>query len=137
MGEPQTDRLIAVLGAGVICCPQSGPSAGVTLCGVSAGDPHERLILSFIAGTGADLPATLDGATVVALGEGRYRIDSPPRQWFIRAHALHLHRDARPVFFQAIPPRPAPLGKRLFWRVVLWAAGHRTGLRLLKALRGR
>jgi hypothetical protein len=39
------------------------------------------------------------------------------------------------VFYEAIPPRPVPWRKRLFWRVMLGLARLRIGQRLL--LRGR
>lgn len=137
MGEPRTERLIAVLSGPVSCARQSGASPGVTLQGVSAEAPGERLILSFSGAGEADLPATLDGARVLALHPQRYRIESPPRHWVIRACAVHLHRDARAAFFKALPPRRARLTRRLFWRVVLGLARRRIGLRLLAGLRER
>jgi hypothetical protein len=46
------------------------------------------------------------------------------------------HQDARAAVFTAVPQRRASLGKRLFWRFVLFVAQFRWGLRLLKRLRG-
>ena len=46
------------------------------------------------------------------------------------------HRDVRAEVFAAVPQRRAPLGKRAFWRVVLFVARFPAGLRLLKRLRG-
>jgi hypothetical protein len=46
------------------------------------------------------------------------------------------HRDVRDVVFAVVPPRRAPLGKRLFWRLVLALARVPAGLRLLRRLRG-
>jgi hypothetical protein len=46
------------------------------------------------------------------------------------------HHDARAAVFAAVPQRRAGLGKRLFWRFVLFAAQFPAGLRLLKRLRG-
>jgi len=46
------------------------------------------------------------------------------------------HRDVRAEVFAVVPQRRAPLGKRLFWRIVLWLAKTGTGLRLLRRLRG-
>jgi len=46
------------------------------------------------------------------------------------------HRDVSAEVFAVVPQRRAPLGKRLFWRVVLFAAKVPSGLRLLKRLRG-
>lgn len=46
------------------------------------------------------------------------------------------HRDQRAAVFAVIPQRRAPLGKRLFWRLVLELARHPAGIRLLRRLRG-
>ncbi len=46
------------------------------------------------------------------------------------------HRDVRAQVLAAVPQRRAPLSKRLFWRIVLLAAKHPTGLRLLRRIRG-
>jgi hypothetical protein len=46
------------------------------------------------------------------------------------------HRDVRAEVFAVVPQQRAPLGKRLFWRVVLWLAKTGAGLRLLRRLRG-
>jgi hypothetical protein len=48
---------------------------------------------------------------------------------------VHLHRDLAAQFYRAIPPRPAPWAKRVFWRLVLGLAASRAGLALLRALR--
>lgn len=46
------------------------------------------------------------------------------------------HRDVRPEVFAVVPQRRAGVGKRLFWRVVLFLARFPAGLRLLRRLRG-
>lgn len=46
------------------------------------------------------------------------------------------HRDVRAEVFAVVPQQRASLGKRLFWRIVLWLAKSRAGLRLLQRLRG-
>ena len=46
------------------------------------------------------------------------------------------HRDVRAEVFAAVPQRPASIGKRAFWRVVLFVAQFPAGLSLLKRLRG-
>ena len=46
------------------------------------------------------------------------------------------HRDVRAAVFAVVPQRPASLGKRLFWRIVLLLARFPAGLRLLRRLRG-
>lgn len=47
------------------------------------------------------------------------------------------HRDVRAQVFAAVPQRRAPLGKRLFWRIVLLVARFPAGLGLLRRMRGR
>ena len=46
------------------------------------------------------------------------------------------HRDVRAEVFAAVPQRRASLGKRAFWRVILFVARFPAGLELLKRLRG-
>lgn len=46
------------------------------------------------------------------------------------------HRDVRAAVFAVVPQQPAGLGKRLFWRLVLFIARFPAGLRLLQRLRG-
>jgi hypothetical protein len=46
------------------------------------------------------------------------------------------HRDVRAEVFAAVPQRRASLGKRLFWRIALFAARFPLGVRLMKRLRG-
>jgi hypothetical protein len=46
------------------------------------------------------------------------------------------HRDVRAEVFAAVPQRRAPIGKRAFWRVILFVAQFPAGLKLLKRLRG-
>ena len=47
------------------------------------------------------------------------------------------HQDVGAAVFAVVPQRRAPLGKRVFWQVVLFLASSRLGLKLLKKLRGR
>lgn len=42
------------------------------------------------------------------------------------------HQDVRAAVFAVVPPRRASVGKRVFWRLVLWLAGFPAGLRLLR-----
>jgi hypothetical protein len=46
------------------------------------------------------------------------------------------HRDVRAEVFAAVPQQRASIGKRAFWRVILFVAQFPAGLRLLKRLRG-
>jgi len=45
-------------------------------------------------------------------------------------------RDVRAEVFAAVPQKRAPIGKRAFWRIILFVAQFPAGLRLLKRLRG-
>jgi hypothetical protein len=46
------------------------------------------------------------------------------------------HRDVGAQVFAVVPQRRASIGKRLFWRVVLFVARFPAATRLLKRLRG-
>ena len=46
------------------------------------------------------------------------------------------HRDVRAEVFAVVPQQRATLGKRAFWRLVLFLAQFPAGLRLLRRLRG-
>jgi hypothetical protein len=120
---------------GSVTCRRT--AAALTLSGPAADSTADILIVTFIGPTAADLPGCLTDAAVLALDEERYRITSGPSNWIVAARSVHVHRDIGNAFYRAVPPRPAPLTKRLFWRVVLALAGTRAGKRLLLALRGK
>jgi hypothetical protein len=42
------------------------------------------------------------------------------------------HQDVRAAVLAVVPQRRATLGKRVFWRLVLWLARHPAGLRLMR-----
>lgn len=109
----------------------------LTLTGAAADSADDILILTLTASTASDLPDSLSAATVHALDAGRYRLVSGSREWIVAATSLHVHRDIGRMFYRAIPPRIAPLTKRIFWRIVLALAGTRAGKRLLLAARRR
>ena len=92
--------------------------------------------MGFAAAAPAGLPALLQDA-VVEETAGGFRIESAAGAWTLAAQAAHVHRDVGVAFYRALPPRPVPLGKRVFWRLVLLLAGSRVGMALLRALRGR
>lgn len=46
------------------------------------------------------------------------------------------HRDVRAAVFAVVPQQRASIGKRLFWRTVLFLAKFPAGLGLLRRLRG-
>ena len=135
MPEPNGPHPVATF-SGLVTCTRTS-SAALTLSGAARDVPAERLVLTFTGVASCDVPATVTDARVTRVDGRTYRLESPPAHWLIRARALHLHRDVRAEFFRAVPPRRVPLGKRLFWRALLWLAARRSGLRLLGALRGR
>jgi hypothetical protein len=119
---------------GVVHCRRANTVPGLILSGSTA-EAEEPAALAFSATAPADLPVTLQDAVVDHLGDADYRIGAGQREWLITAPAVHLHRGIAAQFYRAIPPRPAPWTKRLFWRVVLALAASRGGLALLRALR--
>ena len=135
MTDPET-HVVAAFQGPVTCRRDDGVSVGVTLVGAAADSPGETLILTLIGMAPKDLPGTLPAARVVALDGQRCRIESSPREWLLSVRAIYAHRDVGTAFYRAIPPRPVPLKKRLFWRLVLLLAGGRLGRRMLRALRG-
>ena len=135
MSEQNGQHVLAQF-AGTVTCVRS-VGAALTLSGAALDAPAERLVLTFLGAATDDVPATLAMARVVTVDEQTYRLESPPEYWMIRARALHVHRDVRAAFFQALPPRRVPRSKRLFWRVVLRFAARRGGRWLFAVLRGR
>ena len=119
---------------GVVHCRQARTVPGLILSGYTA-VWEEPTALAFSATAPADLPVTLQDAVVDHLGGADYRIGAGQREWLISSPAVHLHRGIAAQFYRAIPPRPAPWTKRMFWRVVLALAASRAGLALLRALR--
>ena len=120
---------------GTVHCRRAPTVPGLTLSGGTAEAPEEPTALAFSAAAPADLPDTLQDAVVDHLEDTHYRIGAGQREWLIDAPAVHLHREIAAQFYRAIPPRPAPWAKRLFWGVVLSLAASRTGLLVLRALR--
>jgi len=109
----------------------------LTLAGCADDAADDILIVTFFGAMLPDLPDSLGAATIRARNERHYHITSASRDWTLAATAVHVHRDIGREFYRAIPPRPAPLRKRIFWRVVLALAGTRAGKRLLLSLRRR
>ncbi|HEY1889633.1 MAG TPA: hypothetical protein VGG63_04465 [Steroidobacteraceae bacterium] len=124
--------LVAAFRGAVTC---SRTAEALILSGCAADSADDRLILTLISPSAADLPGSLTAATVHDLGAHRYRIGSSHGDFVVEASSVHLHRDIGKTFYRAVPPRPVPLGKRVFWRLVLWLAGTSTGKRLLTFLR--
>jgi len=128
--------VIAAFRGTVTCAYVPGVAPALTVQGIAAAPPHERIILTFRGECAPALPERLQDAIVTTLDARQFRIESPAGQWLISARALHVHRDIGAVFFRAIRPRRVPLRKRLFWAGVLVLARSGPGLRLLRRLRG-
>jgi hypothetical protein len=128
-------EVLARLG-GAVSCTRAPDIATLSLHGVSADARPEETTITFSAPGVLDLPATLADVLVERLGAHEYRISAAPRVWQFTARAAHVHREVAAQFYQAIPPRPVPAGKRLFWRSVLLLAANRGAFALLRKLRG-
>jgi hypothetical protein len=116
---------------GWISCRRDGEGPlGLILVGRTQDRPEEAVQMSFACRAPADMPDALEDATVTRLGPRRYRISSGARSWTLDAVA-HVHREVATAFYKALPPRPVPLRKRLFWRTLLALAANKYGRRLL------
>jgi hypothetical protein len=123
--------------SGPVRCTRGAPPLGLTLSGqLPPGDPRPATV-AFSALAPADLPDVLTDALIEPLGGAQYRLSDARRSWLIESPSVHLHRDVGAAFYRAIPPRPAPRLRRLFFRVVLWLAASHRGVALLMRLRGR
>jgi len=120
---------------GRVECHRQDSVPGLTLTGATTTPCAAHTALAFNAAAPADLPATLADVEVEHLGGSEYRIAAAGRSWTLSAPAVHLHSEIAPQFYRAIPPRPVPWRKRMFFRVVLALAASRAGLVLLRALR--
>jgi hypothetical protein len=121
---------------GWISCRRDGEGPlGLILVGRTSQHRREEAVqVAFSCTAPVDLPEALEDARVEVLGNNRYRLSSGDKSWTLGG-AMHVHREVAGAFYKAIPPRPVPWRKRLFWRVMLGLAGNRLGRRLL--LRGR
>jgi len=136
-GEGRASRVIRF--RGWISCRRDGEGPlGLVLAGrVSQDGPggHEESVqVAFSCPAPADLPAELEDAELELLGDGRHRLTSGGRSWSLQG-PVHVHREISSAFYKALPPRPVPWRKRLFWRVMLGLAANPLTRRLL--LRGR
>ena len=118
---------------------RSLPQAPLALLiqGVLENHGSERAQLAFVQPVVDGLPGELPGALIERLDDTRYRLSSAGRAWEFTAARAYLHRDVGAAVFAAVPPRTAPLAKRMFWRLVLWVAGSALGRSWLAARRRR
>ncbi|MBW4051678.1 MAG: hypothetical protein HIU85_09470 [Proteobacteria bacterium] len=119
---------------GPVACRRAGDALILSGCAADCAD--ENLILTFTSPKPADVPESVNAAVVTVIDGQHYRIASGPRDWVVAAKSVHVHRDIRGAFYRAIPARPAPLMKRVFWRIVMALAGNPAGKRLLLSMRG-
>ena len=128
------ERVAAFRGPVLLRRELHGP-LGLVLTGRSSDHPDEELGLAFAGSAPADLPERLEDVVVERGGEGEYRIVSPTRAWSLAARSVHLHREIADSFYRAIPPRPAPLLRRVLFASMLAIARSRAGIALLRTLR--
>jgi len=120
---------------GWISCRRDGEGPlGLILVGRTEDRPDETVQMAFACPAPVDMPDALEDVRVERLDEAEYRVTSGDRSWTLPA-PVHVHRDVAGAFYKALPPRPVPLRKRLFWRLLLGLASRPLGRRLL--LRGR
>jgi hypothetical protein len=121
---------------GAVACARAphGP-IGLTLTGRSAGESGEELRVAFSGSAPAGLPERLEDAVVERGAAGEYRIASAARSWQIAARSVEVHREVAQRFYAAIPPRPAPWGRRALYRAMLTLARSRVAIALVRALR--
>jgi len=119
----------------VRCQPESAGPLGLTLSGRSAQYPQQELEVAFAGAAPADLPPRLTDACIECDAPGEYRITAGGRSWRVSARSVHVHRDAGTPFYEAIPGRPAPLGRRVLFGAMLALARTRLGIALLRAAR--
>jgi hypothetical protein len=91
-----------------------------------------RLLLDFdaLAAASPVLPPRLTRATVVS--RDGWTIDAEQGRFELGAVRLFVHEDVGAQAMLAVPPRPVPLGKRLFWRAVFALLATRAGRRWLE-----
>jgi hypothetical protein len=116
---------------GWISCRRDGEGPlGLILVGRTQDRPEEAVQMAFTCPAPLDMPDALDDVTVTRLSPRQYRISSGRKSWTLDAVA-HVHREVATTFYKALPPRPVPLRKRLFWRLVLALAANPAGRWLL------
>jgi hypothetical protein len=134
MTSTAPERIVMFRG-GVSCRRDPNSPLGLTLIGNTADRIQEMASVAFAGTAPEGLPEVIEDAAVERLDAHRYRISSPPREWFVHAASVHVHHEIAATFYRVIKPRPAPWRRRVFWRIVLALAASAAGRRLLLALR--
>jgi hypothetical protein len=130
---PVTDAWLGF--AGPVRCVRGAAPLALTLSGQIHGTPPGPGTVAFNGTAPADLPDTLSDVRIEPLSATHYRLTAGTREWLIGAASIHVHRDVGKAFYRAIPPRPAPWRRRIFFRIVLWLAASHRGMSLLRRLR--
>ncbi|MEJ1964447.1 MAG: hypothetical protein WDO56_24045 [Gammaproteobacteria bacterium] len=136
MTQPSNEEPRVVRFRGWISCRRDGEGPlGLILVGHTSQHRRDEAVqIAFSCPAPADIPDALEDARVEFLGDNQYRLTSGGKSWALQG-AAHVHREVAGAFYKALPPRPVPLRKRLFWRVMLALAANPLGRKLL--LRGR
>jgi hypothetical protein len=113
---------------GGVECRRSFAVQCITLVGCT--ESGAQVHLSLLGAVDAELPPRLQAAQVEHTGADHYRISSAGGIWTLSGRC-YVHTDATEAFYAAVRPRPVPFAKRLFWRLVLAAAGTRVAQRWL------
>ena len=118
---------------GWISCRRDGEGPlGLILVGRTSQHRRDEAVqVAFSCPAPVDLPEALEDARIEFLGDRRHRLTSGDKSWTLDG-AVHVHREVAGAFYKAIPPRPVPWRKRLFWRVMLSLASTPLGRRLLR-----
>jgi hypothetical protein len=132
MSASPCEELRSIHFRGWISCRRDGEGPlGLILVGRATQHRREEAVqVAFSCPAPADLPEALEDARLEFLGGHRYRLTSGARSWALQG-AVHVHREVASAFYKALPPRPVPWSKRLFWRVMLGLASSPFGRRLL------
>ncbi len=112
----------------------AGPGpGGVTLLGriMEADGSTTPAQLSLIGAQLQQLPQAMPDLTFETVDSQEILLRSGTREWRSACITWQLHRDVGAAFYTAIPPRRAPLGRRLTWRVLLGIAATAPGQWLL------
>ena len=129
------DAILARFSGAVSCARSSHGPLGLTLTGRAADAGGEEIEVAFAGAAPADLPQRLEDAVIARAGPGEYRIASAARVWTLAARSVHVHREVAAAFYRAIPPRPAPLARRMLYGLMIALARSRAGIALIRALR--
>lgn len=117
--------------AGAVTWVPGPGSTGITLLGTTREPGSTQAELSLIGAEAVQLPPDLADVTADVAAPAGVLLRSGSSAWRIGCRTWQLHRDAGVAFYAAVPARPAPLRRRLAWRVLLGIAATAPGRWLL------